>query len=186
MSRFSLRTMAEIGVMVAIALVLNFFRLFQMPQGGSVSLEMLPIFIVALRWGTLPGVIAGALFGVAQLFFGASIYYPLQVIPGLSPGLCPAGCGRSLSPGAPPGYRPGDDGPLIGPCCIRGGLLCRICPGRHQCLALFTGLQPDLHCPGTPPFGHRRLFPGQAAGLLRPAYRAADGVVIEQLFVERV
>lgn len=80
MSRFSLRTMAEIGVMVAIALVLNFFRLFQMSQGGSVSLEMLPIFIVALRWGTLPGVIAGALFGVAQLFFGASIYYPLQVI----------------------------------------------------------------------------------------------------------
>ncbi|HHY36204.1 MAG TPA: energy-coupled thiamine transporter ThiT [Firmicutes bacterium] len=80
MSRFSLRTMAEIGVMVAVALVLNFFRLFQMPQGGSVSLEMLPIFIVALRWGTLPGIIAGALFGVAQLFFGASIYYPLQVI----------------------------------------------------------------------------------------------------------
>ncbi|MGI6144081.1 MAG: energy-coupled thiamine transporter ThiT [bacterium] len=79
-SRFSLRTVAEIGVMVGVALVLNFFRLFQMPQGGSVSLEMLPIFIVALRWGTAAGVVAGALFGAAQLLFGASIYYPLQVV----------------------------------------------------------------------------------------------------------
>lgn len=80
MSRFSLRTMVEIGVMVGVALVLNFFKLFEMPQGGSVSLEMLPIFIIALRWGAPAGFVAGGLFGVAQLLFGAKIYYPAQAL----------------------------------------------------------------------------------------------------------
>jgi thiamine transporter len=80
MSQFQLRTMVEIGVMVGIAAVLNFFKLFEMPQGGSVSLEMIPIFIIALRWGAPAGFTAGTLFGVVQLLLGAKIYYPMQAI----------------------------------------------------------------------------------------------------------
>ena len=80
MSKLSLRTMVEIGVMVAVAMVLNFVKLYEMPQGGSVSLEMLPIFIIALRWGPTAGITAGVLHGVAQLLFGGKIYFPVQAL----------------------------------------------------------------------------------------------------------
>jgi thiamine transporter len=55
--------LAEVALAVALAAVLNYVGLRIMPQGGSVSLAMLPIFVVALRRGVGPGVIAGALYG---------------------------------------------------------------------------------------------------------------------------
>jgi thiamine transporter len=38
-----------------------------MPLGGSISLEMLPIFVYALRWGAGPGVLVGALYGLTNM-----------------------------------------------------------------------------------------------------------------------
>ena len=52
---FTTRMMAELGVAVALAVVLNFLKLWRMPQGTSVSLEMLPILIIAFRWGAGAG-----------------------------------------------------------------------------------------------------------------------------------
>jgi thiamine transporter len=71
---------AEMGVAVALAAVLGLVRVWTMPQGGSVSLEMLPILFVAIRRGLGPGVAVGAVYGVVQLFLGAYVYYPLQVV----------------------------------------------------------------------------------------------------------
>lgn len=45
-----LRAMAEGAVMLALALVLNALKLFTLPNGGSVDLAMIPVFIFALRW----------------------------------------------------------------------------------------------------------------------------------------
>ena len=68
------------GVAVALAAVLGMLRPFTMPQGGSVSLEMLPILFVAVRRGVVPGMACGAVYGVVQLLLpGAFIYHPLQV-----------------------------------------------------------------------------------------------------------
>lgn len=72
--------MVEIGVMVAFAYLLSLFRVGKMPQGGSVSLQMLPLFVVALRWGGLPGVIAGLLFSGVKLSVDPTIVHPVQAL----------------------------------------------------------------------------------------------------------
>ena len=58
---------AEMGVAVALAAVLGMVRVWTMPQGGSVSLEMLPILFVAIRRGLGPGVATGVVYGLLQL-----------------------------------------------------------------------------------------------------------------------
>ena len=79
-NKFSTRMLAEIGVAVALAVVLNFLKLWQMPQGGSVSLEMLPILVITLRWGVGAGMFSGLAYGLLQLMFGAYIIHPVQLI----------------------------------------------------------------------------------------------------------
>jgi len=76
---WSVSALAEMGVAVALAVVLGFVRPFTMPQGGSVSLEMLPLIFVAVRRGVGPGVTTGATYGLLQLLLpGAFIYHPAQ------------------------------------------------------------------------------------------------------------
>jgi thiamine transporter len=72
---------AEMGVAVALSAVLGLVRVWTMPQGGSVSLEMLPILFVAIRRGFGPGVATGAVYGLVQLMLpGAFVYHPLQAL----------------------------------------------------------------------------------------------------------
>jgi thiamine transporter len=58
------RILVEIALTVALAAVLNLVKLWRMPYGGDVSLEMLPIVVLALRRGWR----SGALVGVAGVF----------------------------------------------------------------------------------------------------------------------
>lgn len=77
--RFSTRALVEAGMAIALAVVLDRFPLFKMPQGGSITAgSMIPIFLVALRHGTGLGVTAGAVFGLIQLMWGGEIYHPIQ------------------------------------------------------------------------------------------------------------
>ncbi|MBJ8349172.1 energy-coupled thiamine transporter ThiT [Streptococcus zalophi] len=73
MSNLKLSVLTEIAIMAALAIILDKIVLFQMPQGGSVSLTMLPIFILAFRRGLTAAVTGGLLVGFIQLFFGG--YY---------------------------------------------------------------------------------------------------------------
>src|SRR5690554_2544963 len=75
-----LRLMAEIGVAVALSAVLGLIKLFHMPQGGSVSLEMLPILIVAIRWGGITGMLTGIVYGFVQLIIDAYVVHPAQFL----------------------------------------------------------------------------------------------------------
>jgi len=75
------QALAEIGVALALAAVLGQVRLFVMPQGGSVSLELLPIIFIAVRRGVVPGLITGLLYGLLQLGLpGAFVYHPAQAV----------------------------------------------------------------------------------------------------------
>jgi thiamine transporter len=60
------RVLVEVALTIALAAVLHFVKVWQMPFGGSISLEMLPIFVLALRRGPVAGLVAGALFGVVD------------------------------------------------------------------------------------------------------------------------
>ena len=73
-------TVTEIGVAVALAVILSMIRVYRMPQGGSVSLEILPIFYIALRSGGGVGLLAGLAFGLTKLLLGPYIVHPLQLI----------------------------------------------------------------------------------------------------------
>ncbi|MGE5584784.1 MAG: energy-coupled thiamine transporter ThiT [Bacillota bacterium] len=70
----------EVGVAVALAAVLSIIRVFRMPQGGSISLEMVPIFYVALRRGAGTGILAGLVLGMVKLVLEPYVVHPLQFL----------------------------------------------------------------------------------------------------------
>ena len=78
-AHWGVRALAEIGVAIALAVVLGQVRIFVMPQGGAVSLELLPIIFIAVRRGVVPAATAGLLYGLVQLGLpGAFVYHPAQ------------------------------------------------------------------------------------------------------------
>ena len=81
-AQWGVRALAEIGVAVALAAVLGQLRLpFVMPQGGSVSLEMVPIIFIAVRRGVVPALAAGVLYGFLQFYLPGFFYFhPAQVL----------------------------------------------------------------------------------------------------------
>jgi len=74
------RTLAEIGLTVALSAVLGLIGVWQMPQGGSLSFTMLPIFVLALLRGPLVGVTAGMVYGLVDLMLEPYIFHPVQVL----------------------------------------------------------------------------------------------------------
>jgi thiamine transporter len=78
------RTIAEIGVTIALAGVLHMIKVWEMPQGGSITLgTMVPLFILALRRGPLVGAVGGGLYGLFEGWIisgGKNFYHPVQVI----------------------------------------------------------------------------------------------------------
>ena len=84
--KISTRDIAESGVLIAAALVLNFIRLFPAPTGGSVNLQMLPLFILAIRKGPIKAFIgAGIVYGlISCLTDGYGIAtYPFDYLLGI-------------------------------------------------------------------------------------------------------
>lgn len=74
------RIAAEIGLTVALSAVLGLVGVWQMPQGGSLSFTMLPIFVLALLRGPAVGIGAGALYGLVDLALEPYVYHPMQVL----------------------------------------------------------------------------------------------------------
>ncbi|AVQ98857.1 energy-coupled thiamine transporter ThiT [Oceanobacillus sp. M65] len=74
--------LVEVAIFAAFALLLDIipFLSFKIwAQGGSISFAMIPIFIVAFRWGVKGGLLAGFLWGMLQIAVGtAYVLYPLQ------------------------------------------------------------------------------------------------------------
>ncbi|MDL4842186.1 energy-coupled thiamine transporter ThiT [Aquibacillus rhizosphaerae] len=72
----------EVAIFTAFALVLDLlpFLSFKVwAQGGSISFAMVPIFIVAFRWGLKGGLLSGLLFGLLQIATGTAwIMHPVQ------------------------------------------------------------------------------------------------------------
>ena len=72
---------SEVAVFSALAYLLDFaagiLSLKIWPQGGSVSIAMVPIFLMAYRWGIKGGVLTGFLLGLLQFILGFSQIYTL-------------------------------------------------------------------------------------------------------------
>ncbi|SDZ01751.1 thiamine transporter [Proteiniborus ethanoligenes] len=75
------RFLAESGIMIALATVLSMIPLYKMPFGGSVTAgSMIPIILIGIRWGTLPGLLAGTVYGLIQAVLEPYIVHPLQFL----------------------------------------------------------------------------------------------------------
>lgn len=77
--------LVEVAVFSALAYLLDLFSGFLFsriwPQGGSVSIAMVPVFLMAFRWGVKGGVLTGFLLGLLQFILGMSqIFHPVQGI----------------------------------------------------------------------------------------------------------
>ncbi|MFO7941162.1 MAG: energy-coupled thiamine transporter ThiT [Bacillota bacterium] len=80
MDKRRLHIMVEIAMAVAIAMVLSQFRLFRMPQGGSVTLMAVPLLVIAYRWGGKAGFVAGLTLGILRLALDAYVIHWAQFI----------------------------------------------------------------------------------------------------------
>ena len=69
MKHEKLRALCEGAIMVALATALSYLKLFELPQGGSVCIGMLPILFSCTRWGLKDGLIAPFAYGLLQLIF---------------------------------------------------------------------------------------------------------------------
>lgn len=69
MKNNALRALTEGGIMVAAATALSYLKLFELPQGGSVCIGMLPIFLYCVRWGLKDGLLCSLAYGILQLIF---------------------------------------------------------------------------------------------------------------------
>ena len=78
----NLRSLCEGAIMVTIAQILSYIKLWEMPWGGSVVLSMIPLVLYAVRWGLGAGLLGGFAFGVLQFMFDGGFAIGWQSILG--------------------------------------------------------------------------------------------------------
>ena len=76
------KTMARIGLALALATIIDFIKVIDLPNGiGSINLgSVVPIIVIALFYGPEIGMLTGLLFGLINLIISPYIVHPLQVL----------------------------------------------------------------------------------------------------------
>ena len=64
-----LRALTEGALMIAVAQILSYLNITLVENGGAIDLAMIPIILYAVRWGLVPGLLAGMAFGTLQFVF---------------------------------------------------------------------------------------------------------------------
>ena len=65
------KRLAETALMLAVGTVLSVFKLIELPYGGSVTVgSMVPILVIAYRYGTGYGLLTGFVYGLIQQLLG--------------------------------------------------------------------------------------------------------------------
>ncbi|MCC5464723.1 energy-coupled thiamine transporter ThiT [Pelosinus baikalensis] len=133
--------MVHIGLMLALTVILHTFRLYHMPQGGSVTLgAMIPLLLIAFRYGPVVGYLAGFTYGLLNLLQDPYILHPVQVLfdyplPYMALGLAGYFKDRMLL------------GAIVGSC---GRFICHFISG----VVFFASYAP----PGTSPYWYSLVF----------------------------
>lgn len=78
---FDTRCIAMAGITVAMSFGLSYIKLWEMPQGGSVTLmSLLPVMIFSYVYGTKKGVFVCFIYGVLQAIQDPWIIHPAQFL----------------------------------------------------------------------------------------------------------
>lgn len=78
----SVQIITEGAMMVALAQILGYLKLFRLPWGGSITLIMFPILLFAVRRGVTAGLMAGLALGTLQFVFDGGFILGWQSILG--------------------------------------------------------------------------------------------------------
>ncbi len=78
MKNTNIRALTEGAILVALAFVLSFVKLYELPNGGSLTPAMFPIVLYGLRWGVVRGLGAGFVFGLMQRIFDGAYAWGWQ------------------------------------------------------------------------------------------------------------
>ena len=79
--RLTTPMIVTIALMLAMTVILHQFRLYHMPQGGSVTLgAMVPLLFVSYRYGVGTGCLAGFLYGIFNMMQDPYLLHPVQVL----------------------------------------------------------------------------------------------------------
>lgn len=79
--KWSTRMLANASLCIALAFILSYVKLYEMPQGGSVTLaSMLPIFMFAYAYGVGSGLAIGFAYGLLQFVQGGWFVHPIQFL----------------------------------------------------------------------------------------------------------
>lgn len=76
----NVKFMVEGALAAALTVALSYVKLWEMPQGGSITLESIPLLIFSLRRGVRSGAGAGAIAGLLQMLLGGYIVHPVQAL----------------------------------------------------------------------------------------------------------
>lgn len=80
-SRLSVKALTYSAISIALAMVLSNIKLFDMPQGGTVTAcSMLFVSIIGYWFGLWPGLIAAATYGMLQLIIEPYVIHPVQLL----------------------------------------------------------------------------------------------------------
>jgi thiamine transporter len=71
---------AEGALCAALSVVLSYFTLFRMPQGGSINLSLVPMFVFAYRHGWKWGIEVGILVGFLEMMLKGYVVHPVQAV----------------------------------------------------------------------------------------------------------
>ncbi len=80
--KLSAKAISVAAIFISLAFVSNnFLPRWRLPNGGSVTLfSMLFLYLIGYIAGLKVGIIGGMTYGVLDLLFSASAYYPLQIL----------------------------------------------------------------------------------------------------------
>lgn len=79
--RWTARMIANAALCLALAFVLSYIKLFDLPQGGAVTAaSLLPIIAFAYGYGLAPGLVVGVAYGLLQMIQDPWIVTPVQAI----------------------------------------------------------------------------------------------------------
>ena len=81
-SHLRLRALCEGAIFIALAQVLSYLKLYELPQGGSITIEMLPIFLYCARWGFGPGMLASFAYSILQALLSITYAWTWQSLIG--------------------------------------------------------------------------------------------------------
>lgn len=77
-----LRALCEGAIMIALAQILSYIKLYELPQGGSVSPGLIPIFLYCVRWGFGPSMLTSLAYAILQLLLDSAYAWGWQSIIG--------------------------------------------------------------------------------------------------------